>query len=309
MSKPVVFLAFANSETAPLPSLTSERREVYNALFPLKEEEEIDLIHDDSASSQVIINEVDRHGEDIFIFHYGGHANKEQMEFEGGGGYVQGLSRLLGGLKNIKLVFINGCSSKDQADFYLQEGIQAVIATSFDIEDSMAKDFAKVFYKSLQKDKTLKNAYEAAVSTITMLHDIESKDEIKPITRGLKLKREEEEDGIPWRLYVLKERADKVLNWRMSDSFVGNKLEVLKKKVKELIIGSFFEDAFDELNRYLEDKEDSRSKRLKDDIILLYGRYNRTKRDHSRGLITQERAAVQYAGLTNSLLSLLDDLK
>ncbi len=106
---------------------------------------------------------------DIRVFHFAGHAGPSLLQtndFKGKPRYtfVEGLAKNIGRFgKGLKLVFLNGCSTKEQVECFLDNGIPAVIATRKPIEDSYAWKFALRFYqKFTENNLSLEEAFEAA---------------------------------------------------------------------------------------------------------------------------------------------------
>ncbi|MFN8302377.1 MAG: CHAT domain-containing protein [Saprospiraceae bacterium] len=106
--------------------------------------------------------------QDIRVFHFAGHAgpNKLQTNFRSKRArytFVDGLARNMGLFgKGLKLVFLNGCSTKDQVDCFLNNGIPAVIATRKPVADNYACNFARIFYEKFTGGNTLEEAFESA---------------------------------------------------------------------------------------------------------------------------------------------------
>jgi hypothetical protein len=104
----------------------------------------------------------------IVIFHFGGHADGKTILLETSAGapseiHAQGLAALFGTLReSLKLVFLNGCSTEPQVNELLKARVPAVIATSCEIDDGVAMDFARLFYKSLASGAGLIEAFEQA---------------------------------------------------------------------------------------------------------------------------------------------------
>ena len=72
-----------------------------------------------------------------------------KLLLEEGHAQAKGIAELLGEEKELKLVVLNGCSTKKQVQQLLQHGIKAIIATSVPVKDQMALDFANQFYQAL----------------------------------------------------------------------------------------------------------------------------------------------------------------
>ena len=56
--------------------------------------------------------------------------------------YGSGLAKLFGMQENLKLVFLNGCSTKGQVEALQANNIPNIIATSKSVEDGVAKNLA-----------------------------------------------------------------------------------------------------------------------------------------------------------------------
>ena len=102
----------------------------------------------------------------ISVFHYGGHAGRDKLLFTDQAARADGIAYLLSQQQHLKLVFLNGCSTRQHVDLLLELGISAVIATSQSVGDTLAKAFAEHFYKAIAEDYTLENAFNAAVALI-----------------------------------------------------------------------------------------------------------------------------------------------
>lgn len=121
-----------------------------------------------TVSKEWIETTFEKYGKDIRIFHFAGHAgpNRIQTNFRGKSTrytFVDGLARNIGLFgKDLKLVFLNGCSTIDQVDSFLDNGIPAVIATRKPVADFYACNFARIFYEKFAGGSTLEDAFTAA---------------------------------------------------------------------------------------------------------------------------------------------------
>ena len=252
----IVFLAFANDKEEFLKSLKDESRAVYQALEPVeKNYGSIQIKREESAENNDISHYLGSYKNRIVVFHYAGHANGQQLSFEGETGNSQGLANLLGLQKNLRLVFLNACATKEQARLYIQSGVKAVIATSLPIIDPHAKVFSETFYTALANNHTLEEAYLSAAGVIKLRFENykDSKDEIVYYDTSVDKKKEstekteenlevEESETVevikntrhvyrklgsrnrnqptekimPWRLYVNTAFKD-VLNWKITE--------------------------------------------------------------------------------------------
>ena len=214
----LIVLSFANQEDAHLSLLKEESDQIRTALRPLEKRGFISVEHEESTTikelSAIFIDNPDL----LTIFHYGGHAGGDELLLEDAEASEKGLAQLLGQQKNLKLVFLNGCSTKGQVDTLFAAGVKAVIATSASINDDKAKDFAVAFYKALSYKQTIKQAFFMAKGTIELRKDA-------PDIGFRKIGRVEDEiasslamtatETMLWGMYIQPDFEEEVLNFRL----------------------------------------------------------------------------------------------
>jgi CHAT domain len=160
-----IFLAYANSQAQPLPTLTEEDKQVYRILAHREQRKDYSLYRDSYTTLPEIANYLNLYQDDIIIFHYSGHAETNQLLLEDSAANAVGIAQLLGRCKKLQLVILNGCSTRGQVDQLLAEGVPAVIATSAAVGDRTATQFAISFYQSLAVSyRNLGKAFEDAVA-------------------------------------------------------------------------------------------------------------------------------------------------
>jgi restriction system protein len=174
----VIFLTFAGD----VPGVKQEcwglkdffdglRRTGYSDEVVIEERASLDRI------SKVFSNYPDR----IAIFHVGGNSEPGRLlmesAFEAMPAFAEGLATLLGKQRDLKLVFLNGCSTQPQVQHLLDAGVPAVIATARPIVDSVARDFSLAFYRALTRGGegiewggNLLAAFRAAQGFVTTSH-------------------------------------------------------------------------------------------------------------------------------------------
>ncbi len=155
--RPIVFLAFADAKS-DLSSLKVEGWSLKDEFDKLKQRGVIaDVVVEEKASLERIYAVFLKHRDRIAIFHFGGHADGDRLllesdlesAFEPRPAYAEGLATLLGQQRGLKLVFLNGCSTRPQVKRLLDAGVPAVIATAQPIADAVATEFAVAFYEAL----------------------------------------------------------------------------------------------------------------------------------------------------------------
>jgi hypothetical protein len=210
----IFLLTFANDSKDFLKLLKAECEDIKKMLRPLERKGFIKFEDDDSATLQDITDMLMSHTEGVGFFHYAGHADGTEILLEGGGGNAKGIAQLLGEQPDLKLVFLNGCSTKGQVELLFAAGVKAVIATSRPINDPKAKDFAVAFYEALANKRTIKRAFDLAKGVL------EAKYKVTPAittTRaigkiGVKIA---EEIGEEWTLYYKDGFEDEIGDFRL----------------------------------------------------------------------------------------------
>lgn len=223
---PVIVLAYANerSETGFLRKLTTELKEVLHALEPSVKKGRVHVKIIPAATQQEIADvfQDEWYENRISIFHYGGHANKDQLWLETADGnnesfFSLGLARFLGAQKGLKLVFLNGCATEEHAELLLAENIPAVIATSEKINDNMARRFAEIFYSGVASGASIEESFAEAEGILLGTHG-PTNFVSEPGTRSLYWETEEEEENsldLPWKLSFKSKEAWFPAQWRL----------------------------------------------------------------------------------------------
>lgn len=175
-----ILLAFANDisdERRYLRNLQEEGKQIGEALMPAVER---GLVEPPSMIFNAVVDDViaafqqPLHRERIRVFHFGGHADGSKLIFEDPAGRamsadVERLAAYLGQQESLVLVFLNGCSTEGQIRQLRQAGVKAVVATTADIEDRAAAQFAAAFYKELATS-SLQTAFDRAGAAVLLRH-------------------------------------------------------------------------------------------------------------------------------------------
>ena len=174
--KPVIFFAFANDRIGtigqPLNLPEEERRvrEKLEAAAGLCE-----FVSRSNCTAEDIFNVLQdaRYRNRIAIFHFSGHANSLQLLLETRDGQTaaadaSGFASFLAAQNGLRIVFLNGCSTRQQTQGLLDanKNLVAVIATSVAINDQVAIDFSERFYAALAQGRTLRTAFDEAEAAI-----------------------------------------------------------------------------------------------------------------------------------------------
>ncbi|MEN0006885.1 MAG: CHAT domain-containing protein [Bacteroidota bacterium] len=252
MSKPIVYVAFANQQDNHLPLLKKEGQHIKNALRPLEQREFIKLEIDESVELSDMLKTLAAYPDQLAIFHYAGHAESTELQLEGGSAQSKGLAQLLGEQQALQLVFLNGCSTKGQVQQLFDAGVPAVIATSVPIEDPKAVEFSAAFYQALANKRSIKTAFEFAKASLEAAY--RSTPEMT-ITRGIKLKASPTTpDTLPWALYLKEDKATEALQWRLPYyREIGLPKDMVQYIGKELKLNRYIVMVLDAMARYNKD--------------------------------------------------------
>lgn len=204
--------------TNPLSDLASikvEREAIHNALDVCARY--VHVIREADLSWSNLTKKFFRNNENepIELFHYAGHSSSFGVTLEDGtttGNEVsiQVLSDFLSNRENLKIVFLNSCSSKYIGEDLIAAGsIKVVIETTQPVYDNDAKIFSEAFYLSLADGKTIQEAFDEASNILKGMSDSERGNELP---RGIGL----EQDDFPWRLNIDKNDPENIVNtWRL----------------------------------------------------------------------------------------------
>ena len=172
---PTLLLAFANDrQGAFLRSIAVEHDAITQALSEVEAKDLCKLVTIASASAPGIIQRLNQYGEHVRIVHYGGHADGDNLLLSSADGsetaiHAGNFAEVLSHLPGLKLVFLNGCNTYEQAQALMSAGIDYVMVTDRAINDAAAKTFAEQFYTSLAKGATIPQAFERASAQAKML--------------------------------------------------------------------------------------------------------------------------------------------
>ena len=216
---PVIYFSFANDSTRYLSKLKEESRNIHNALWEHTVSGYIHLVREESVSIRDIFTDLDKYRNKLAIFHFAGHAGSNYLQLDDKEANALGLMQRIGREKNLKLVFLNGCSTKANVKTLLESGVGAIIATSSSIDDSMAMEFASCFYHSLASQHTLEIAFNNSIDFLaTNKHPA-------AISAGIYRHRGlgnaiETNKEFPWGLYIQEGIQDQILGWKLPNSSI-----------------------------------------------------------------------------------------
>ena len=183
---PVLLFAFANyykKDEDYLPNLPEEARQITENLKPAEKAGLCQVVVLHYATLEDVINAFHEYNNRIILFHFAGHANAYSLILENPFRemdrlFMKGFAGFLATRNNLKVVFLNGCSTNSQSQMLIEQGISAVITTHKDISDEVARLFATSFYKAIGIGRNIEEAYKEAVAIIRSQENYQN-------TRGL----------------------------------------------------------------------------------------------------------------------------
>lgn len=184
---------------------------------------------------------ISEYGDNTILFHFAGHASDDFLQFNQDidepmfVNFKPFADNLKLRAANLKLIFLNGCSTKNTAHYLAHEkGVPAVIGTNKKLKDEYGIQFASKFYTAfVQEKKDLNTAFELAQNSLKQNTNIFGKDgKIKPEAfqvRGIGFDEEHEDDE---NLYTLHRADDGILNATFADWLTDIKTSMTTPKVE-----------------------------------------------------------------------------
>lgn len=215
---PVILLALANDREAYLGELPAESEAIKKGLENAVDQGlcKLDIIY--QATIGRILDAFAKYNGQVAIFHFAGHANSYSLLLETADGkhaqtHLEGLTSLLQkqAQLGLKLVFLNGCASGNQALALLDAGVPAVIGTSQSINDSAALQISSRFYQTLGRGLSIVQSWQQATDEILIQHGNSTRD---LLFEGQDEEATDTQGAAPWRMHH-REGAGAVLNWNL----------------------------------------------------------------------------------------------
>ncbi len=158
-----LLFCFANHSTSPLNTLQEEYENIDRLLDTGNNLKHFLKVPVPFASTESVARKINVYRDSLTVFHFSGHANHTVLHLEDTAAGSKGIARLLGRCPNLKLIFLNGCSTKKHIEQLAAQNIQAaIIATYAPVEDRIATKFSTAFYEALEKQKSLEEAVHEA---------------------------------------------------------------------------------------------------------------------------------------------------
>ena len=191
-------------------------------------------------------------------------------------------------------MFLNGCSTLDQARKLRDAGIDHVIVTNRAINDEAAMKFAATFYSSIASGADVPRAFNEASAAVLLQYGGQ--------TRSLfweGIPNNSPDDGSqPWEIF---NRVGIAKPWTVNESDVA----IFVKEMKDLIGSDRLDPLFEKLRPYLENNNGE----LLNQMLVLERKYKDNKKNIRMGLISNSEAGLMKNQVTFGLLELLGELQ
>ena len=171
---PVIFLAFANEDPENTPyerNFSEEKRRIYDQFKKAEEAGLCEVVVKINITVKELLDVFQEYRGRVAVFHFSGYAEKQKPHAEATENTAlqintATISHFIANQPGIRLVFLNGCSTEQQAELLIASGIDAVISTSQKIKNGIAIQFAERFYEAIAAGITLESAYNKAIETV-----------------------------------------------------------------------------------------------------------------------------------------------
>lgn len=158
----ILFLAFANQTADLLPTLQEEDDVISRLLAPRARDRHFLLHRESFVTVEKLPAYLTMYRDKLALFLYSGHADRDVLLLGDGAAQAGGIAQMLGQCPNLRLVFLNGCSTQGQVARLLEAGVPVVLATSAPVNDRKATFFSIRFFEALQQQFTLREAFDMA---------------------------------------------------------------------------------------------------------------------------------------------------
>ena len=158
-----LLFCFANNRDRPLPEIRREDDTIDRLLDPLSSQQYFQKIRDSFATTESVAAKIITYQDSLCLFHFSGHAGSSMLQLEDTSARAVGVAQLLARCPQLRLIFLNGCSTLEHIRLLREQNSKAaIIATSTPVEDTVATQFSIAFYRALSMGTTLAEALERA---------------------------------------------------------------------------------------------------------------------------------------------------
>lgn len=205
-----LLLAFANSQKDPLPTLQKEYNEVMEVLDERQSKGHFKVRPIPFADKDNLTRVLYQWKDDIELFLFSGHADSNHLKLLESEAKAEGVAALLHLCPNLKIVILNGCSTRNQVSNFLESGIPIIIATNATVNDEKATRFSITFFRALaHNNASIREAYQLALAAAKLEGTINNEIGNRGVITKNKTK-------VPlWGLYYLETEKELIDTWRL----------------------------------------------------------------------------------------------
>ena len=236
---PIFYFTYADPR-GDLGNVKRERKEHRNLFAPRFLKAEFGFYQEADFSKEDLKTALKDYIDQITIFHFSGHAGTGEINTQDGLTYIEGISRQIleslhdsqNRLSKLVLVFLNGCCTATMQQQLLDAGVPIVIGSSKPVDDAEAADFSINFYNSLIGNKSIKEAFESAVTSLQITNNK------AVICRGSGF--ENAPQDAPLWGYFVNDAHKSLLDWKLSDRVVALPKGPDKYEINAIIRGALY---------------------------------------------------------------------
>lgn len=160
---PTILLLTANDPDDRLHQLAAEGKDIQRTLNSAHGKA-YDVALLPECSTEDVIKELMVPNREVEIVHYAGHAGSSSLRLSDTDAHASALAEKLRSQGTVRLVFLNGCATRGQVEFFHGAGIPFVLATSRPVGDDKAYWVAAQFYQYLTLGRSLQEAFAEVVT-------------------------------------------------------------------------------------------------------------------------------------------------
>ena len=168
----VILLTYANNESEYLPELRNEIETIDTYLTSFIDDGIATPQSKDLPDAESLLKLIDIYKKNLSIFLFSGHASSKSILIgDGNELYGEGLAKKLNikECPNLKLVFLNGCSTIGMVNQLIDNSVPVIIYTYSPIDDKKAAAFSMTFFKALADGQSIEHAFGKAKGDINFL--------------------------------------------------------------------------------------------------------------------------------------------
>lgn len=158
-----ILVITANDPNDHLQNLAREGKDIQRLLNSApRKNYDVALIPE--TTTEDIVNELNVPNRQVEMLHYAGHANGSILRLSDTDAEATALAEKLRSYPSLKCIFLNGCATKGQVEFFHAVGIPFVLATSRPVEDNKAYWLATQLFQYLVLGRSLRQAFKEVMA-------------------------------------------------------------------------------------------------------------------------------------------------